>query len=285
MAEPRGPGITKEHALLAGWDPHEPVPAFIYRPPDGDKLPVILFTHGLGRDKEFYADRLVSLASAGFLVIAIDDFLHGERREGSVFPPHMGDLVAPQAVWVHQTCVSRTALDVGRIIEQLDSIDRADPSRLGLVGVSMGGDAALVATACQPRVSAVVTFVSAADAWWDVTRLPPGPERDARQAGYSPRLRQLVHSLDPTQHAEQMHPRAVLMMNAGRDPAIEPRSVEPYIARLRSLYGADAGRVGFVVEPEAGHKVTDTMWPRMIDWVVRYVKDVPTVRPGSGRPG
>jgi hypothetical protein len=44
----------------------------------------------------------------------------------------------------------------------------------------------------EPRVRVVVSIVGAVDFWWDVTKIPPGPEQEARKASYEPRLRELV---------------------------------------------------------------------------------------------
>ena len=49
----------------------------------------------------------------------------------------------------------------------------------------------------EPRVRVVASIVGAVDFWWDVTKLPPGPEQEARKASYGPRLRELVASIDP----------------------------------------------------------------------------------------
>ncbi len=258
--------------ILAGWDPDEPVPAFMYRPPDAGKLPVIIFAHGLNCSKDEFAARLPLLAEAGFLVFAIDDYLHGERREPSVFPDKSADLKASQAIWVHQTCVSHTGRDMSSIMDHLGDWPGADPSRVGVAGMSMGAVTALVAAARDRRIAAAVSLCGATDSWWDVTKTPPGPEQDAMRQSYSPRLRQLVNSLDPMQHLATYPPKAVLLLSGKRDHFIDYRSVETFVERLRAVYGADRDKVGFFLEPEIGHSVTDLMWSRMIEWFVRYVR-------------
>jgi len=278
MASGQPQAIVKDRALLAGWDPDEPVPAFVYRPREGASLPVVVFLHGLGRDKEELADRLPDLAAAGLLVVAVDAFLHGERREPSVFPAHTDELGASQAIWVHQTCISHTARDVSRIIDHLSDLPQADPSRVAVAGMSMGACTALVVAARDRRVAAAVSLCGATDGWWDVTKTPPGPEQDARREGYSPRLRQLVDSVDSMQHMAGMPPKAVLLLSAGRDRYIDARSVEAYARRLKALYADDAEKVAFFLEPDAGHEVTDLMWQRTTAWFARHLQ----TQPGAG---
>ena len=173
MATVTPAAVITEEILLPGWDPDEPVPATIYRPEAREKLPVVVALHGFGCSKEESAPRLPRLAGAGFLAVAIDGFLHGQRREPSVFARNLANLADDFAIWVHQTCVSRTARDVSRIIDSLSDLPQADPSRIGVTGVSMGGCSALVLACREPRISAAVSMIGAADFLWDVTKIAP----------------------------------------------------------------------------------------------------------------
>src|SRR5688572_22565148 len=74
-----GGGVIRETVLFPGWDPYEPVPAFVYRKPDALKLPVVVFIHGMGADKTWQADWHREIAGRGFAVIAIDAHLSGDR--------------------------------------------------------------------------------------------------------------------------------------------------------------------------------------------------------------
>jgi len=145
MANETPVAVITEDLLLPGWDPDEPVPATIYRPEGRDKLPVVVVLHGFGCSKQESAPLLPRLAGAGFLAVAIDGFLHGQRREPSVFKRELADLADDFAIWVHQTCVSHTVRDVSRIIDSLGDLPQAHPARIGVTGVSMGG--------CSARLS------------------------------------------------------------------------------------------------------------------------------------
>jgi hypothetical protein len=46
--QPGGGQIEREKLFLAGWDPDEPVPAFVYYQKGHRALPVVIFLHGLG---------------------------------------------------------------------------------------------------------------------------------------------------------------------------------------------------------------------------------------------
>src|SRR6478672_8920017 len=93
--EAAGPGKEKEPAResriececlsLAGWDPDEPVPALVYYKKGNKSMPVVIFSHGLGGNKEQYPNRMKELASKGLFVVAIDGHLHGERKIPGIF--------------------------------------------------------------------------------------------------------------------------------------------------------------------------------------------------------
>src|SRR5437667_11698457 len=113
-----GPGVSQERAKpareaqiereklsLAGWDADEPVPAYAYYKKGNKAMPVVIFLHGMGGSKEGDAKRLRDLAGKGLFVLALDAYLHGERKVPGVFGPGRvtGDLGEDYAIWVHQS--------------------------------------------------------------------------------------------------------------------------------------------------------------------------------------
>src|SRR5262249_44848324 len=111
---PKASQIEREKLFLAGWDPDEPVPAYAHYRKGNRAMPVVIFMHGLGGSKEQDAQRLRTLAGKGFFVVAIDAYLHGERKVPGIFAPgkNMGALGEDYSIWVHQSSVSHTTRDV-----------------------------------------------------------------------------------------------------------------------------------------------------------------------------
>src|SRR5437867_2057303 len=72
--------IEREKLYLAGWDPDEPVPAYVYYKKGNKAMPVVIFMHGMGGSKESNAQRMHEWAGKGLFVVAIDAHLHGERK-------------------------------------------------------------------------------------------------------------------------------------------------------------------------------------------------------------
>ena len=61
----------------------------------------------------------------------------------------------------------------------------------------MGSSTCMVLAWKEPRISVIVGMIGAVDFWYDVTKTPPGKEQDAKRDALSPRVRQLVSSIDP----------------------------------------------------------------------------------------
>jgi dienelactone hydrolase len=271
--QPRDVAIEREKLSLSGWDPDEPVPAYAYYKKGNRAMPVVIFLHGMGGSKEGDAERLRTLAGKGFFVLAIDAYLHGERKIPGVFDPgrKMGDLGEDYSIWVHQSSVSHTARDVSRIIDALSARADVDALRVGVMGISMGSSTCMVLAWREPRVSVVVGFIGAVDFWYDVTKTAPGADQDAKRKALSPRVRQLVGSLNPQDHKAAIATKALFLANGARDKGIDIRSIKTFVKDLRPSYKDNLDRLKFLEEPEAGHSVTDRMWAEGTDFLLRHL--------------
>jgi dienelactone hydrolase len=269
--------ISREKLSLAGWDPDEPVPAYAYYKKGNRAMPVVIFLHGLGGNKEQDENRLRALAGKGFFVLAIDAYLHGERKVPGIFAPgkNMGNLGEDYSIWVHQSAVSHTARDVSKIIDTLSARADVDRSRIGVIGISMGSSTCMVLAWREPRISVVVGLIGAVDFWYDVTKTPPGRAQDARRKALSPRVRQLVGSLNPRDRKAAIAPKAVFLANGGRDRGIDIESIRTFVKELRPSYRSYPGRLAFLEEKEAGHTVTDRMWNEGTRWLLRHLVEQP----------
>jgi dienelactone hydrolase len=265
---------------LAGWDPDEPVPAYVYYQKSDKALPVVIFSHGMGGSKEYDARRMQDLARRGLFVVQIDAHLHGERKVPGIFPQGrgLGRLGDDYSIWVHQSSISHTSRDISRIIDSLSARPDVDLSRVGVAGVSMGSCTSMVAAWRDARISVVVGLIGAVDFWYDVTKTPPGPAQDAKRNALSPRVRQLVNSHNVQDRKSAYAPKALFLANGARDDGIDIETVRKFVKDLRPGYQAYPDRLAFLEEAEVGHAVTDRMWDEGTRWLVRHLVEHP-VRP------
>jgi dienelactone hydrolase len=272
--------IEREKLSLAGWDPDEPVPAYAYYKKGNKAMPVVIFLHGMGGSKEGDAQHMRDLAGRGFFILAIDAFLHGERKVPGIFQPgkKMGDLGEDYSIWVHQSSVSHTARDVSKIIDALSARADVDTARIGVAGISMGSSTCMVLAWKEPRISVVVGFIGAVDFRYDVTKTAPGPDQDAKWKALSPRVRQLVESIDPRERKASIAPKALFLANGARDKGIDIQSIKTFIKDLEPGYKDNPDRLKFLEEPDAGHSVTDRMWKEGAEWLQRHLVEKPIRR-------
>lgn len=265
--------VVRDTVLFPGWDPYEPVPAYVYRKPKAEKLPVVIFIHGMGANKSWQADWHRELAGRGFAVIAIDAHLSGDR---AIATPVGGAIKAEQGwVWPHQTVVNHTSNNVSRILDALPTRPEFDATRVAVSGFSMGGAIAMVVAWREPRVSVIVPVCGCVDFWWDVTKIEPGPAQAARIAEFSPRLKQLTGSLDSNTPArmDAIVPKALLLLNGTKDRGIDVRSIRAFAGRMRPRYKDKdaADRFDFFEDENADHEFTAAMKERAVEWLDRHL--------------
>jgi dienelactone hydrolase len=270
-------GVLKEQVLFPGWDPYEPVTSWVYRKPDAKNLPVVIFIHGMGANRNYLADWHAELAEKGFAVISIDAHLSGDRK---IKTPVGGAFKAEQGwVWPHQTVVNHTTHDVQRMLDLLHTRPEFDPSRVAVTGFSMGGATTMVLAWREPRISAVMPLCGCVDFWWDVTKIDPGAEQEAKIAEFTPRLKQLTGSLDSNvpERMDAILPKALCLLNGTKDGGIDIRSIRKFADDMRPRYKAKdlADRLEFFEDPEAGHDFSPPIKERATAFLVRHLIEKP----------
>ncbi len=155
---PKDSDIVREKHYLSGWDRDEPVPAYFYFKKGNVNMPVVIFLHGMGGNKDQYPERMKEWARKGFFVVVTDAHLHGERKVPGIPPPtkNLGALGTNTSIWFHQSAVSHTARDVSKIIDSLAARSDVDTTRIGVAGISMGSSTCMVLAWKEPRISVVI---------------------------------------------------------------------------------------------------------------------------------
>jgi dipeptidyl aminopeptidase/acylaminoacyl peptidase len=147
-------GTDSQHVNVPGYDGLM-LPAMLYRPREcpAIRLPALIVLHGGGRLREFGYEALHEfpelLAEQGYVVLAVS--MRGWHGVGA------------------DDCGLSQPKDTARAVEWLGSQPGVDPSRVGLVGFSFGGQVALLTGSISSRVKAVVSY----DGPTDLTSVKP----------------------------------------------------------------------------------------------------------------
>jgi len=118
----------------------------VYRPTAEGPHPVVVLLHGAQalRSTRYYSDLATDLARRGFTTLAVQYYERGRRGRGS------------RADW------RRSVSDAVTFAE---SVDGADPGRVGVLGFSLGAFLALEQAPRDPRVRAAVAFYGGLSSW------------------------------------------------------------------------------------------------------------------------
>ncbi len=224
-------------------EPHEPVVAYVLVPKRAAfPAPAVLALHqhageyhlgksepaGLAGDPDMTYGR--ELAERGYVVVAPDFKGFEERRDGTLEGRWFEHYLATRA-WVEGHTLQRRHLwDLVRTVDYLHERPEVDPSRIGCIGHSLGGQEAFFLLATDERVRAGVVNCGVATmrSFFD---------------------HKVVHNLswyipgylalgDTTGLVELIAPRPLYLLAGDRDPIFPLPGVEAIVARATELYHA-----------------------------------------------
>jgi len=153
--------ITTSSAIWRDASRQRDVPVKIYRPATASgRLPVVIFSHGIGEDRDSYAYLGREWAGRGFLVLHVTH----AGTDKAVLETGYWNLY--KATKVKENWVNRP-LDVSFVLDQLAKRDDADLDRVAVAGHSAGAFTALAvaglrfvdgSTLADPRVKVAIAI-------------------------------------------------------------------------------------------------------------------------------
>lgn len=121
--------------------------------------------------------------------------------------------------------VRQTVLDLRRAVAWLESRPEIDGKKLGIVGTSLGSFLAALTAESEPKISKVALLYGGGGFVEGYSQHPMGkPYFGALHAiGISkPVMKQMIATVDPLTHADELKNRDVLMIAAKRDDIVPP---------------------------------------------------------------
>ena len=253
----------------------EKIPTLISMPMKrrGKKLPVVIFLHGIGQNKNFLKEITSPFNQAGFAFVSFDQYTQGERKLAKK------SFLARLEAFAQRP--AKTINETRRLIDYLSTHPDIDPQRIYLVGASYGAVTGSTVMAKDKRLRAGVMVYGGGDfnklldsyanhlgvavllGLIDGKNLnpekPPLPtltRSQERKVGVvigciKPVVRYFIGVADPNHYAGQISPTPVYFQNGKFDvlvPAAAGKALQDAAKEPKKITWYDSDHVGINLE-------------------------------------
>ncbi|HUG53447.1 MAG TPA: acetylxylan esterase [Vicinamibacteria bacterium] len=267
------------YAVEAG----ERVPAWVFVPKDAaSRRPAVLCHHQHGGQFEVGKDGpaglgstpdqhyALELARRGYVTIAPDALVFGERQDpaGKLKGAGYERFEALHRLTEGKTLQGKYVWDARRALDYLETRPEVDPSRLGMIGHSLGGQETLFTTALDTRIKAAVSSCG----FGSLRTLA----RDRILHNFALFVPGLAGHGDYGAVLALVAPRPFLVAARTDDPIFPREGIEETVAAARSAYEAAgaADRLGTFYEP-GPHAFSPVLREAAYAWLDRWLKPPP----------
>ncbi|MBW2411699.1 MAG: alpha/beta fold hydrolase [Deltaproteobacteria bacterium] len=222
--------------------------------------PLVILSHAFQSSKEFWQDKMVSLARAGYYTVALDNRGHGERKG----PDFKSQVLEKDGFNLYEVrrLIKETADDIPTLIDHFSSHQSVDAARIGMVGVSMGGFIAFRALVIDDRIGVAAPVI--ASPYFDEK---PGDVPLVNRPEINRALDVYSQKFSPAYHPDQFYPRAILIQVGGQDKHLDAGRVRQFYESLKSKYHQKPEKLKFIQEENTGHQFTASMWRHATKWL------------------
>lgn len=232
------------------------IPLIWAEPASAGARPLVLWLHAFSWSKEDVAPQLLELAARGFVAVSWDLPQHGERSDET--PDEIRQRVRSDLRRHFWPILAGAAEEVPAIIDWA-AAHFGCAADVGIGGISMGGDIAVVSAGLDRRIARVAAVLATPD--W----LRPGslePQGVAAEEQWA-----LYRRFDPLTHpAHYRHCPAMLFVCGAEDRQVPPEGAEAFVAMLENLYPDRAAHLAIARQLGIAHRFTPWMWSEALSW-------------------
>lgn len=242
-----------------------PAPAILYNHYHGGK-------YFLGKS-EMLMDRAtepaigIALVKQGYVVLAIDAYLFGERQQfGNEVGKDAELSLFKKFLWEGRTLWGMMVRDDLLALNYFVTRPEVDPARIGTTGMSLGGSRATWLAALDDRIKVLVPVAQ-------MTRYHHFAESN-HWAGhgiyyYVPGMLKSEMEMEWLVALAAPHPQLILIGDSDPlSPIAGVREVEKVASQIYGLYGAPFQTT---IEAGVGHVYTSSMYRAMLDWFAKFL--------------
>ena len=229
-----------------------------------ESRPLVILSHAFQSSKEFWQDKMLSLAKAGYYAVALDNRGHGERK-GPDFKAQVFEKDGFNLYEVRRL-IKETADDIPILIDHFSTHENVDAERIGMIGVSMGGFITFRALVIDDRIRVAAPVI--ASPYFDEkprdVPLVNRPEINRALDDYSQKF-------SPAYYPDQFYPLAILIQVGGQDKHLAADRVRQFYESLISRYDQRPAKLKFIQEDSTGHEFTAPMWHNATKWFNKHL--------------
>lgn len=226
--------------------------------------PLVILSHAFQSSKEFWQDKLLSLAASGYYTVALDNRGHGERK-GPDFKSQVFENDGFNLYEVRRL-IKETADDIPILIDHFITRKSIDAARIGMIGVSMGGFIAFRALVIDDRIRVAAPVIASPYFDEKPSDVPLANRPEIKRA-----LNNYSREFSPANHPEQFYPRSILIQVGEQDKHLDAGRVRRFYESLKPHYHRKPERLMFIQEENTGHELTDSMWSNVIKWFKKHL--------------
>ncbi len=270
-------GIITREKVRYQVEPGEWVSAYVFVPSTVSKpSPTVLCLHqhagqfhlgksepaGLaGHPEQFYA---LELAQRGYVTIVADFICFEDRRHPILEGGSYERFEFTRRLVGGSTLQAKMLVDTRRVVDYLVSRPEVDPTRIGCVGHSLGGQQTLFTAACDERIVAAVSscgFASYRTIF-----------RDSINHNFSAYVPDLQRYGDLGDVLALVAPRPFLVAVGNADPIFPFDGIQETVEKARERYAALGAedRLGFIAV-DGGHGFVDRLREPAYRWLDRWL--------------
>lgn len=232
-----------------------------FRPKAGGKHPAVIVLDILDGKQVVSRGAALWLAQNDIPALVVILPYYGPRRPAGA-PRMISPDVARSVANVRQA-----VLDCRRAAAWLGTRPEADPTRLGIVGTSLGSFVAALTAAAEPNLKTVCLLLGGGglvDAFFDHPKAGPAVAALHLMGMTREYLKPLIAPVDPLTYADRLRGKRLLLIGASRDDVVPP-------AALKRLWEATGkGRIVWFDATHVGAAMY--VFPAMAE-VVGFVKE------------
>jgi dienelactone hydrolase len=275
----------------------------IYKPVSKEinKFPVVICLHGTGgsKDAEAIKSLLYRFSKLGFMAVGIDARYHGERVKA--VPGHNFYVEAIIKAWQNKNAAKQehpflfdTVYDLWRLLDYLTTRADVDSTRMGMMGISMGGIETWMAASVDTRIKVAVPVISAQSFKWSLENdrwqgragtIRGAHEQAAKELGdtivnrenvkalWNKLLPGITNEFDCPSMIRLFAPRPLLLLSTEKDQNCPLPGAQLAFDAVTNAYRSKNAldKLQIDVEPNEPHRFTPKHIEMMIDWFKKWL--------------